>query len=110
MDKAVGDHIRERREALHLTQEELLEKLKQRGLDRTASTLSAWENGKHVPVENFETIADALEESPLQLYYHAGFFNKIAGVQILLMLNGLPESDVEYIEGIITAVLNRQKR
>ncbi len=108
-DEQVGKYIQSRRLELHLTQEDLLKRLKDKGLARSVSSLSAWESGTHVPFENLAIISEALQEpSPLNLYSLAGVFDAIPGAHILLLVGILPESDQRWIENIIEAILNRE--
>jgi transcriptional regulator with XRE-family HTH domain len=109
-DVEVGKHIQERREALHLTQEELLSKLKQHGLDRKASTLSAWENGHHVPIENLQAIALALEESPLPLYQAAGLLVGVPNIPLILALSRLTQEQQYLVELLTDAVLKAENK
>lgn len=63
-----GPRIRERRRALHLSQEQLAAKLQLAGLDVTQNTISRIESGLRI-VPDFEIpfFADALSVSPLWL-------------------------------------------
>lgn len=110
MDKKVGAHIQKRREELHLTQEELLDRLKLRELDRTTSTLSAWENGAHIPVEILQTIAQALEESPLILYEAAGLLDTVPNIPLILSLSRLTEYQLKLVEGLTDAILKAENK
>lgn len=107
-DKEVGKYIQKRRRALHLTQEDFIKRLKEKGLDRAVGTLSDWEHGKqHVQIEYLPIIAEALEEiSPIKLIVLSGLFGKQPIISnLLLILNTLPEQKLKQIERIVDAVL-----
>lgn len=107
-DVQVGKYIQKRRRALHLTQEQLAQRLKKEGLDRAIGTISDWEHGKqHIQIEYLPIIANALEEiSPIKLYILSGLFDKQPLVSnVLLLLNTLPENKLKQIERVIDAML-----
>lgn len=108
---AVGKYIRERREALHLTQKEFTEKLKVFGLGREIGTLSDWERGKqHIQFEHLPHIAQALGESPLGLYAAAGLLDTVPNVPLILALSRLTQEQQHLVELLVDAVLKAENK
>jgi|SRR6185369_14132781 len=73
----VNDWLKERREFLRLSQEDLARRLQVAGLDVTRATVSHWETGRYnSPLESARAIralADALEVSVTELLTAAGW-------------------------------------
>ncbi len=73
----IGDFLRQRREALELSQGDLAIRLELHGLPATRANISHWEHDRHKPpVENKEfryALADALEISVNELMTQIGF-------------------------------------
>jgi transcriptional regulator with XRE-family HTH domain len=108
-DVEVGAYIKERREALHLTQEQFVEKLKAKGIDRAAPTLSKWEHGRaHISADYLPAIAEILGESVIKLYVLSGLLDTAPVISnLLLLLNTLPEKELDRIEKVINAMLDK---
>lgn len=111
-DLELGAYIKRRREALHLTQEQFVEKLRSRGIDRTAPTLSKWEHGTaHISVDYLPAIAEILQESVIKLYALGGLFDSAPVISnLILVLNTLPEHELKRIERVIDAMLKEDGR
>lgn len=106
MQKLLGRYIAQRREELHLTQEELAKRLRLYGLERSSTSVAKWEAGGTVPVEILGIIAQALEEpSPIRLYELAGILDDVPGSEIVKMLYDVPTEDLRRIERLIRAYL-----
>lgn len=108
----IGQYIKRRRKTLHLTQKELSERLKARGVDRDATTLASWESGRAiVPIEYIPQIADALEEeSPNNLYDLAGVIENLKGADVVRLLHNATAQDLEYILDLIRVHLKHSKK
>lgn len=107
----LGTYIASRRNELRLTQKEVVERMRQRGLNRDATTLANWEAGRQIiPLEFLPILAEALEEnSPAKLYDYAGILSSIPGSGIVRLLDGKPVETIERVERMIAALLEDNK-
>lgn len=107
----LGTYIAKRRNDLRLTQKEVVERMRKRGVMRDATTLANWEAGRQiVPLEILPILAEALEEkSPAKLYDYAGILASIPGSSIVRLLDGQPVETVERVERMIAALLKDDK-
>jgi transcriptional regulator with XRE-family HTH domain len=108
---SLGSFIVNRRYELRLTQEDLAKRLAELGLERTATTISAWENGRSpLPLELIEPLSKALEmASPALLYELAGLLDSIPGGEIVKLLKDSSQEEVDRAERIIRALLNENE-
>lgn len=99
----MGGYIKARRKAIHITQEELSNRLKSRGVDRDPAIISKWERNKSpVPLDIIPTLAAALEESsPNRLYDLAGVIQNLKGADVVRLLEQATSQDIEYILDLI---------
>ena len=106
----LGQYIAKRRKRIGLTQEDLAKRLQAYGEYRAASTIAGWETDKQpVPIDFLDTLARALEESsPVQLYKLAGVLAKLPGAALIEMLDGLPLKDVQMVERLARAYLQKE--
>jgi transcriptional regulator with XRE-family HTH domain len=107
----LGTYIADKRNALRLTQKEVVERMRLRGVNRDATTLANWEAGRQVvPLEVLPVLAEALEEnSPTKLYDYAGILSTIPGSGIVRLLDGQSPETVERVERMIAALLENNK-
>lgn len=107
----LGEYLAKRRKQLRLTQQEVSERLRERGVDRATQTVAHWENNRQgVPTEIIPHLAVVLEEqSPIKLYELAGILKNLPGAQIVKLLDGIPPDDVERIQRMIEAYLKDSK-
>lgn len=107
----LGTYIANRRNELRLTQKEVVERMRQHGVARDATTLANWEAGRQIiPLEVLPVLAEALEEnSPAKLYDYAGILSGIPGSGIVRLLDGKPAATVERVERMIAALLEDNK-
>lgn len=102
-------HVGSRRRQLRLTQEEVSERLRQRGVERAASTIAHWEAGRQaIPLEILPDLAAALEEEVVVLYELAGILDRIPGGEIAKLLKGAKEEDIETVERLVKALLQNE--
>lgn len=108
---ALSDYIAKRRRTLRLTQEEVVERMRQYGVERAAPTLANWETGRQpIPVEALPALAAALEEkTPVRFYELAGILSYLPGAEIVKLLDGLPPEDIRRFARMIEAFLEEQK-
>lgn len=104
--QSLGSYISARRNTLRLTQEEVSERLRSYGIERTAPTIAKWETDKQpVPIELIPALAKALEDSPVRLYELAGVLAELPQAEILKLLDGLPKSELARIERMLRGYL-----
>lgn len=73
----MGQWIKQRRKEIHISQEELSERLQIRGFDVARATVSHWEMDKYLPPINDPAfaigLADSLELGLMDMLIRAGF-------------------------------------
>lgn len=110
MTETLGEYVKSKRNELRLTQEELAQRLENKGIQRTASTIAVWEAGRaEVPLEFINALAEALEEStPLRMLEIAGLLDNINGGDILRMLENASDEEVSRIRDVARVLLQKQ--
>lgn len=104
----LGKYVADRRTALRLTQEEVVERLRQHGVDRAATTLANWEAGRQpIPIEFIPELAKALEDSTVRLYEYAGILDKLPGSEIIKLLDGLSDDELARVEKVLRAMTDK---
>lgn len=105
----LGKYVADRRTKLRLTQEEVVERLRQQGIDRASSTLANWEAGRQtIPIEYIPELAEALEDSAVNLYDNAGILDKLPGSQIIKLLDGLSDDELARVEKVLRAMIDKK--
>lgn len=100
----LGDYIATRRRALRLTQQEISERLRGYGVERSASAIANWETDKQsIPVEILPALANSLEISIVLLYAKAGILANLPGAEVVKLMDKLSESDRIKITRMIQA-------
>lgn len=73
----IGEYIRAKRRALDITQDDLIDRLKQRGYTYSKSQLSNWETGRNDPpmadTAFVHVLVEALEDEPLHFLAETGY-------------------------------------
>jgi transcriptional regulator with XRE-family HTH domain len=112
MDITLGEYIAKRRKRIGLTQDDLAQRLKERGQYRATSTISEWEHDERpVPVDLFEVLSEALEErSPVRLFEAAGLLTKLPGAEIVKMLDDVPTEHLRVIHSLIKTYIEATKK
>lgn len=104
----LGRYIADRRRALRLEQKEISQRLERLGSFRAPTTVANWENDRQtVPPEMIPALAKALEMSPVRLYELAGFLAELPGSEIIKLLDGLPQEEIERVERMLRAYLEK---
>ena len=99
----LGRYIAESRNKLHLTQKEAAERV-----NRAESTIANWETGhQKVPPEMFPALAQALGMSLVKLYELAGMLAELPGSEIIKLLDGLPQEEIDRVERMLRAYLEK---
>lgn len=105
----LGKYVANRRAKLRLTQEEVVERLRQLGIDRASSTLANWEAGRQsIPIEYIPQLAKALEDSTVNLYDNAGVLDKLPGGEIIKLLDGLSDEELARVEKVLRAMVEKE--
>ncbi len=106
---AIGQYLAKRRRALHLTQSELANLLKQHGVDREESTIAGWERGHaQIPIELIPKIAEALGEPANRLYELAGVLDNIKGGDIAALLADQSDDTIETATNLVKTILKKK--
>ena len=104
----LGRYIAERRRTLRLEQKEVSERLGQAGMYRAPTTVANWESDRQtVPPELIPALAKALEVSPVRLYELAGVLAELPGSEIIKLLDGLPQEEIDRVERMLRAYLEK---
>lgn len=105
----LGKFVADRRASLRLTQEEVVERLRQHGVDRAATTLANWEAGRQpIPIDLLPELAKALEASTVTLYEHAGVLANLPSSEIIKLLDGLSSDELTHIEKVLRAMVDKE--
>lgn len=99
------------------TQEDVVNRLKKRGLDISPTTYTHYEAGRYVPPERFIYIAEALatpscgvETIMYNLYKLSGHLDRIRGIKLLDMLHSASDAQIEYLTLMAEQLLAMQER
>ena len=103
----LGRYIAERRRTLRLEQKDISRRLKDYGVERATTTVAGWENGQNVPSDLIPALAKALEVSPVRLYELAGVLAELPGSEIIKLLDGLPQKEIDRVERMLRAYLEK---
>jgi transcriptional regulator with XRE-family HTH domain len=108
---AVGRFIADKRKALHITQEELAQRLADLGVPRKSSTIASWETGQYPPPrELYEILARALEEPSAAVFYElAGVLAELPGGKIVQMLRNASQKDIDRVERMVDAYMKENE-
>ncbi len=99
----LGRYIAESRNKLRLTQKEVAEKV-----NRAESTVANWESGhQKVPPDMLPALAKALQISTVRLYELAGVLAELPGSEIVKLLDGLPQEEIDRVERMLRAYLEK---
>jgi len=106
--------IRQRRNALDMTQADLAEELTRLGYLTAASTIGGWETGsKQPPLERefVSLLAMALQTTRISIYKAAGVFDQSPAVRREAFVNMLPdftEDELDEMEDFAEFILMRR--
>ena len=101
---SIGEYLALKRTQKRMTQQEVSDALKDRGIIRSASTVANWEAGRQtIGIEIYESLAEILSVDLLEMYEVAGMLKNLPGADIFKVVNRMSESDRERIRRIVFA-------
>src|SRR5690348_1946058 len=114
MQTTVGQYLAKKRKRIGLTQEDLSERIKKRGITKGVgvSAISEWENDdRPIPVELYGVLSEVLEmSSPVGLFEASGLLSDLPGADIVKMLDGVSTEHLRVIHSLIKAYVETAQK
>lgn len=116
LNTKLGSFLAAKRRLAGWTQVELMKVLSKFGHSYAATTISGWENGRPMPVDNpafVDALAMALEISAIEIYEAAGVFSAssdVATQKLFQLLQAATPAELETIEQYAKFVIANRKR
>ena len=107
----IAAYIKRRRQEERLTQNDISARLTQAGYKRAVGTIANWETGRtRIPEDILPPLALALNErSPNKLLELSGVLGRMRGAEVLRLLNGMSDSDIQFVEQMVKAYIENRR-
>lgn len=112
----IGDFIKTRRQVLKKSQQDVATELTQFGMRYSDSSVSAWENGSNVPLQDTDFIrklATVLRTTVAELYKAAGVLPQSAEFRrdvLVSMIENMNDKELAELEDFAEFLMTRKQR
>lgn len=112
----IGDFIKTRRQVLKKSQQDVATELTQFGMRYSDSSVSAWENGSNVPLQDTDFIrklATVLRTTVAELYKAAGVLPQSAEFRrdvLISMIENMSDKELAELEDFAEFLMTRKQR